>query len=366
MKKSFKKAVIAVTVSAMMMAGVVGCGKDADAEVSSLNDLADITRYVTSVDYSNLTVDLFDDYSVDDATAKMYADYYFATYAGYATTENLIVDPERAVEDGDMVNIDYAGYRDGEQFQGGTSEGAFLWIGSDSFIDGFEDGLVGVLIGETVDLNLTFPEDYGNDLAGAEVVFTVTVNGIYPEQDAYNSWALLQGYSGTVSSYDDIIGYYRDTLSRNMQENYETDLEDAVITELMSRVTFGDEFPAPLILAYQTTARDLIDSYASMYGMDSDTFAAYYLGTTVADYVQTYSYNQLQLDAAFQYIAVKEGLTLTDEQLQERLYAYLTELGSVDPAADAATLELDTYRMYFLEEDVMAYLIANTTVRGQQ
>ena len=108
MKKSFKKAVIAVAVSAMMMAGVVGCGKDADAEVSSLNDLADITRYVTSVDYSNLTVDLFDDYSVDDATAKMYADYYFATYAGYATTENLIVDPERAVEDGDMLNIDYA------------------------------------------------------------------------------------------------------------------------------------------------------------------------------------------------------------------------------------------------------------------
>lgn len=81
------------------------------------------------------------------------------------------------VQDGDSANIDYVGKKDGVAFDGGTDKGYNLVIGSDSFIDGFEDGLIGVEIGATVDLNLTFPSNYGNtELAGKAVVFTVTVN----------------------------------------------------------------------------------------------------------------------------------------------------------------------------------------------
>ena len=83
------------------------------------------------------------------------------------------------VESGDTVNIDFEGKKDGVAFDGGTSQGYNLTIGSGSFIDGFEDGLIGVNVGDTVDLNLTFPEGYQNaDLAGQDVVFTVTVNFI--------------------------------------------------------------------------------------------------------------------------------------------------------------------------------------------
>ncbi len=88
----------------------------------------------------------------------------------------------REVQEGDTVNIDYTGYKDGEAFEGGSTNGAGadLAIGSGTYIDGFESGLVGKKVGDTVDLNLTFPEDYGaEDLAGADVVFTVTINGIY-------------------------------------------------------------------------------------------------------------------------------------------------------------------------------------------
>ena len=90
----------------------------------------------------------------------------------------------REVADGDTVNIDYTGYKDGEPFDGGSTNGAGadLTIGSNTYIDGFESGLIGKKVGETVDLNLTFPEDYGvEDLAGADVVFNVTINGIYDE-----------------------------------------------------------------------------------------------------------------------------------------------------------------------------------------
>ena len=92
------------------------------------------------------------------------------------TTEGL------EAKDGDTVNIDYTGYLDGEAFDGGSTDGAGadLELGSDTYIDGFEDGIVGHKVGETFDLNLTFPDNYGNsDLAGKDVVFTVTLNGIF-------------------------------------------------------------------------------------------------------------------------------------------------------------------------------------------
>ena len=95
---------------------------------------------------------------------------------------------EGTVENGDVANIDYEGKLNGKAFDGGTAEGYDLTIGSGSFIDGFEDGLIGKKIGDTVDLNLTFPEDYSStDLAGKEVVFTVKINSVKraPKHDVF-------------------------------------------------------------------------------------------------------------------------------------------------------------------------------------
>lgn len=93
----------------------------------------------------------------------------------------LPVDRDTA-QTGDLANIDYAGYRDGVAFDGGTAQGYDLLLGSGSFIPGFEEGVVGMKIGETKDLPLTFPENYGNaDLAGASVIFTVTLNALKTE-----------------------------------------------------------------------------------------------------------------------------------------------------------------------------------------
>ena len=86
---------------------------------------------------------------------------------------------DRPVENGDIVNLDYAGTVDGVAFDGGTAEGQTLTIGSGSFIPGFEEQMVGMGIGEEKDLNVTFPEDYhAEELAGKDAVFHVKVNGI--------------------------------------------------------------------------------------------------------------------------------------------------------------------------------------------
>lgn len=95
----------------------------------------------------------------------------------------LITDESIEAKLGDTVNIDFTGYVDGEEFAGGSTNGAGydLELGSGSFIDGFEDGIVGHKVGETFDLNLAFPDPYPSDtsLSGKDVVFTTTLNGIY-------------------------------------------------------------------------------------------------------------------------------------------------------------------------------------------
>lgn len=83
------------------------------------------------------------------------------------------------VADGDVVNIDYEGRHNGELFEGGTASGEDVTIGAGEYIDGFEEGIVGHAVGETFDMPVTFPEGYGDELSGEEVVFTVTINGIY-------------------------------------------------------------------------------------------------------------------------------------------------------------------------------------------
>lgn len=101
-----------------------------------------------------------------------------------ATEESSTLNTEEGLvaEDGDTVNIDYTGYIDGEAFDGGSTNGAGadLTLGSGSYIDGFEDAVVGHSVGETFDINVTFPDDYYNDeYAGKDATFEITLNGIY-------------------------------------------------------------------------------------------------------------------------------------------------------------------------------------------
>lgn len=101
---------------------------------------------------------------------------------GNTDTDSYSTDASLTIEDGDTVNIDYVGSIDGVEFAGGSSNGAGadLTIGSGRFIDDFEEQLIGAHPGDTVEVNVTFPEDYGNEeLNGKDAVFEVVINGIY-------------------------------------------------------------------------------------------------------------------------------------------------------------------------------------------
>ena len=144
---------------------------------------------------------------------------------------------DRAVAEGDTVNLDYSGSVDGVKFEGGTAEGQTLKIGSHTFIPGFEEQMVGMNIGEKKDLNVTFPTEYhAPDLAGKEAVFHVKVNGITETQLP----ALDDDFAKDISEFDTLDAYKADVRAKLEAQAAERDnnaFTNAVIEKVMANAT---------------------------------------------------------------------------------------------------------------------------------
>ena len=144
---------------------------------------------------------------------------------------------DRAVAEGDTVNLDYSGSVDGVKFAGGTPEGPTLKIGSHTFIPGFEEQMVGMNIGEEKDLNVTFPTEYhAPDLAGKEAVFHVKVNSITETQLP----ALDDDFAKDISEFDTLDAYKADVRAKLEAQAAERDnnaFTNAVIEKVMANAT---------------------------------------------------------------------------------------------------------------------------------
>ena len=278
----------------------------------------DVKKCVTLGKYSGLQVSLPNDYKV----TKEQVDDYALGMAQYNAQPVYKDTDKKKVEEGDTVNIDYEGKKDGVAFEGGTASGYNLTIGSNSFIDGFEEGLVGVKVGQTVDLDLSFPENYPSaDLAGAAVVFTVKVNKIVVEDpDAkfeLNDEFVRQNYDcETVEEYKEKVKRY---LKEENKTNKEKDTRQEVINILLenSKVTIPDELmearleDSILIFTNRnctdgTTLKDFLTTNYN--GMTEEDFRS-----DIANEVKTNLQTELILEA----IAQEEGVKLEEEAFQD-------------------------------------------------
>ncbi len=148
---------------------------------------------------------------------------------------------DRAIEDGDQVNIDFEGFMDDEPFEGGKAEGHELTIGSNSFIDTFEDQLIGKNIGDELDINVTFPEEYQQpDLAGKPALFKVKVNGIkfkeLPELD--------DELAKDVSEFD-TLDEYKESIKAKLVETAETAATNKMKDELLKQAVENSTIELP-------------------------------------------------------------------------------------------------------------------------
>ena len=227
------------------------------------------------------------------------------------------VEVDRAAEEGDVVNIDYTGYQNGEEFAGGSAEGEDLELGSGTMIDGFEDGLIGLKKGDTKELNLTFPEDYREAaLAGQSVVFDVTVNAVKEKRDP----ELTDEFVQSISDYQTVEEYrqgIRDEILTQRQESVDLQIQQTVLQNVvdnsqfdLSRNAISRRYNAQ-IDQYQEQAKMYgmrLSQLAQSYGMDEGSFKEYVYASVEDD-----AKNQLVLNT----IAAQEGIAVTDEARQE-------------------------------------------------
>lgn len=260
---------------------------------------------------------------------------------------------EGAVEEGDIVNIDYIGRINGEMAENGQTQDYDLIIGSDSFIDGFEDGLLGHQAGETVKLNLTFPQDYDDEeLAGCAVVFEVTINSIKrPLKEVTNEWVLENTNSSSVEEYKESV---REELEETAAENMEYLLNESA-WEAVSDQTEIYQYPKQLLEDYEKTQTDTYESYAEYYGLTYDETLEEN-DVTEEDILENARISaESQMIA--EYICSKESITEDSDLYQEKLQEILAEnrYDSYEEAVDSGIDQEDIHRtvIYYCALDVI-------------
>ena len=294
--------------------------------------------------------------TVKEGLDEMYLEYYILPNC--ATT----------VEVGDTAVIDFVGYLDGEAFEGGTGSNYNLTIGSHQFIDGFEDGLVGVNIGDTVSLDLFFPDPYlpNTDLSGAPVVFDVTVKGLYMRpipEDMSDEYVQALGIEG-VSTVKELWDYAYNDLYETAVQNYENTIESVLTNTIMSDSTFKEP-PSEMVDRYCQNIKDTLTAQASMLSATLDEYMLYYYGLDAAGAEEKFRADALtraQQYIMYQAIADAEGLNPTEEQIQEEITSRVEAYNYESEEAYREDTDVEMLREQLMRRNVMEFLKENGNI----
>ncbi len=352
-----KHTILASAAAALLAVSVTACTSNDAAYLSGLK----ASDFVEPCDYSAIPVEESAPSVSDD-----YVNYVVQYQLSSSATTEEITDRDD-VEDGDIVNIDYVGKKDGEEFDGGSATGYDLTIGSGSFIDGFEDGLIGHKVGETVDLDLTFPEDYSNsDLAGQSVVFTVTINKIQQKvtPELTDDWVVSQDISG-VSNVEEYNDYVYDQLMQQAQSSYDSDVQSKVAQYMVENSTYTQDPPQKMIDRLVESAKTYYTNYATQYGMELDDFLTTFLGADEDDPEQVLTDNAT--DSAkellvMKAIADKEGLNPSRTEFNTQLSSYAAQAGYSSVDEFKKSEDAESVRESLMLQNVLEFLQKNAVV----
>lgn len=353
-----KKRILAILLCALMMVSMVACGKKKE-EASKEPEACKIMKIGK---YVGLEIDAI---TLSEATEDDVTNSIRTTMDSMKLSKSKDVKKGK-VEDGDIATIDFVGKKDGKEFEGGSSKDYALTIGSNSFIPGFEEGIIGHKVGDKFDLDLTFPEDYGNaDLAGQAVVFTVTVKKLtkvtYPELTDEIATKLNGGTAITVDAY-------KAQVKKELDENNATSMESMksnAVWEALMKECKVDAFPEKDLQAEEEELNASVSYQAYMYGYQSvDEFILAATGQRIDVYIK----NALKQKYAIEIIAYEQGMKLTEEEYQSKLKEY-AEMSGYDSsnAESLAEFEKSSTREYIEEralyEKVTDYLLENCIMK---
>ena len=268
------------------------------------------------------------------------------------------------VEDGDTAIIDFVGKLNGVAFDGGTASNYELEIGSGSFIDGFEDGLIGVKKGDTFDMNLTFPESYpSTELAGKDVVFTVTVNGVKRKPQLNDEWLAANTNYATLAEF---AAETKQKLEDAAETTASNTLESSGLDQVISNSTVKKYYKS-LIEQRESQYEKRLNAYASAYGKSlSELLAAQ--GMTESQYQnqkqkQAVSYAQVAM--VVYAIAQDAGLSEADAEYQTILND-LANNYNMDAATFSSTYGESLVKSSVMSQYAMNYIVSNANVTTQE
>lgn len=334
----------AVVLAGVMLLGLTGCG--------AVNDKAKAySKYVELGDYKGIeyTREVAE---VTDTQIQSQVDSLLSSLT--ETTEVT----DRPIEEGDTANIDFVGTMNGEEFDGGSGEGFDLEIGSDSFIDGFEDGLIGHSVGEKVSLDLTFPENYqSEDLAGKDVNFAVTINSI----SVKTTPELTDEVVKENTDYD-TVDAYKDSVRKDLEKQAEEDADSQVENDIFNKVLENSK-----VTGYdEAEVKELVDKQFEQFKQMAESYEAY--GYTYETVLQSYGYSSedelkegitsycksfLDQKMLIYCIAQKEGIKATDDEIDAAVKEYMESYNIESEEEVYKNLEKDDFEYRVLSEKVM-------------
>lgn len=343
-----KKRICAALLAGAMVLSLTGCNSSKAKTYG---------KYVTLGEYKSIEYVLdIEEVTDDDVQAKV-----DSFLDSHSETEQIT---DRAVKKGDTVNIDYVGTKDGVAFDGGTAEGYDLEIGSGSFIEGFEDGLIGANIGDEVSLDLTFPDDYqSEDLAGQDVNFAVTINSI----SVTNVPKLTDSLVKENTEYD-TIDAYKESIRKDLEEQNKESAESAAKTDVFNKAVSNAK-----ITGYdESEVKELVDKEFDSFKQMADSYQQY--GYSYEDVLKSNGYtnedelkegiteyvkNYLNQVMVMYCIAKEEGITVTSEETDKVVKEYMEQY-SVETEQEVYDYFGDDYfELSVLSDKVMAFLMDN-------
>lgn len=280
-------------------------------EVPELPKFSDMGT-VKLCDLSSITVETSPKLTVDEDMVNSQIDY---------LRKNYLTETEDAAKEGDTVNIDFVGKMNGEAFDGGSGTGYDLVLGSGSFIDGFEDQLIGAKKGEKLEVNVTFPESYPNnpDLAGKPAVFDVTVNKVSTMPELTDQW--VKEHAEDMGSKASDVASFRveqqALLQAQVDYQYNNTIQQDALQQIVdtSEITVSDamqKYAEDYVISQEvSTAKQYGHGLAdmlNMYGMSVDDFKE-----EISSYATDYAKQRMVVAA----IANEQGIKSSDQLIDE-------------------------------------------------
>lgn len=259
-----------------------------------------------------------------------------------------LIDVEREAKLGDHTTIDFAGFIDGEQFDGGTAENYDIELGSNTFVPGFEEQIVGMKAGDERDVVVTFPENYVAELAGKEATFKVTVKSVkepeLPELD--------DELAKDISDYE-TIAEYRDHVREDLEKQFNEEQESDYATRLMKAAVdnMTVEIPEPMVLA---KLDEQLRNYISTMGVSPELTREQVLASmgldekTFQEIMRPQAMFEISTDLLLDAIVKAENIELgegeLDEMYQKMADEYKMEVDQIKQYVDEKIIVLDMKR----------------------